>query len=299
MTTAELQELMEDDCTLRTVYRDLEQLALAGFPVFNEDSRWRLLENGEGAWSVPIDPTQLLALALSVDLLDPLRGTQLAQPLEDLQRRLLAMLTPAGRAYVAELGKAAVGTLFAPGEYAAHGATLDAIQEAIAKQQQLRICYAPPKRTSADRVVEPYCTWYAAGRVYLIAFCRKREDMRTFAVQRIQEAEVLDIPFDADKSFDAASFARQGFGVYHGPIYHFVIDFTSEVSYLIRERRYHHSQRVMEREGGLRLVMDAAGLPEVAFWVAGFGGNAKPVAPAELVDAVRKIHIGGLKELGE
>ena len=45
----------------------------------------------------------------------------------------------------------------------------------------------------------------------------------------------------------------------------------------------------------MRLRMEAAGLPEIAAWVAGFGGDARAIAPPELVEAVARLHRDGLR----
>jgi hypothetical protein len=41
--------------------------------------------------------------------------------------------------------------------------------------------------------------------------------------------------------------------------------------------------------------LNLAGLPEIAAWVAGFGGEARAVAPKELVEAVKGLHRRGLE----
>ena len=300
LTAVQLREVAEDGCALRTIYRDMEQIEASGFPILSDEGRWRLLEQGEGAWSIPLTPTELLALAMTEDLLAPVEGTVLAEPLRELASKLQAMLTPRGRDYVAELSSAAIATLFAPGDYTGKGAELGAIAEAIRKEHRLKIRYATPHKAPSDRIVEPYSTWYAGGRVYLIAFCTKAGEIRIFAVQRIENAKVLDEPFDPDPTFDPATFSRLGFGVFHGDTYQFVIELEAEVAHLIRERRYHHTQRVIDlNHGRVRLEMEAAGLPEVAAWVAGFGGNARPLEPKKLVDAVRKLHENGLRRVGD
>lgn len=298
LTAEELHEAAGEDCALRTIYRDLDHLAAAGFPIYKDESRWRVLGPGEGGWTIPVDPTEVLALSLSDELLAPLRGSYLEEPFAELRAKILAMMTPEGRRYWEELRKTAVATLFGAGRYADQGDELEAIREAITKQQRLAIEYAKPRRDPERRVVEPYCTWYASGRVYLVAYCHKAEDVRTFALQRIQNAQVLDEAFDLASDFDPAAFSRLGFGVYHGPVHRVVIDFAPEVAHLIREHRYHHSQRVEELSGGgVRLRMTAAGLPEMAAWVAGFGGRAVAREPEELVAAVRRLHEAGLRAL--
>jgi predicted DNA-binding transcriptional regulator YafY len=163
----------------------------------------------------------------------------------------------------------------------------------------VRIEYATPGKRPEERVqarvIDPYCTWFAAGRVYVVAYCHKAQDTRTFAIQRIRRADILDESFDPDPSFDPAAFTRKGFGVYHGPVYRVTIDFSPQVAHLIRERRFHVSQQVTEVGNGARLKMEAAGLPEIAAWVASFGGQARAVAPKELVEAVRALHRNGLQ----
>jgi predicted DNA-binding transcriptional regulator YafY len=298
LSVAELRAVADDACSTRTLYRDLADLQGAGFPLVNEDGRWRVLETGEGAWSIPVQPTQVLALALSADLFEPIEGSWLAEPLRALRSTLAAMLTPAGRGYLAELRKTALATLFAPGDYRGHREALDAVQEAIERQHALRIRYRAPRREGEERVIEPYSTWYAAGRVYVIAYCRRAEDVRTFAAQRIERAEVLDEPFEPIADFDPAAYVRSTFGVYRGPVYRYVIDFAEEVAHLVRERRYHHTQRITDRPDGVRLTFEAAGLPEVAAWVASLGGLARAVSPRELVEAVRRLHERGLEVHG-
>lgn len=285
----------EEPQSKRTLYRDLEVLAEAGFPLVNERGSWRLLEAGEGAWSVPVNPSEVVALMLSEDLLSPVEGSSMAESLGRLRARLSSMLTPAGRAYCVELKRTQVATLFGAGTYSGKRPQIDSIHEAIEKEQVLRIGYAAPGRPVEIRLVEPYCTWFAGGRMYLIGYCRKAEDVRTFAVQRIEEAAVLDETYEPDPQFDAAAFTRKGFGVFHGPSFRITIDFSARVAHLIQERRYHASQQVTVRgRGGVRLKMEAAGLPELAAWVAGFGGDARAIAPPELVAAVDKLHEEGL-----
>jgi predicted DNA-binding transcriptional regulator YafY len=290
----ELANLTDEPQSKRTTYRDLEVLERAGFPIVNEVGRWRLLEAGEGAWTVPVSPSEVVALMLSEDLLEATSGTWMAESLGRLRNRLSAMLTPAGRAYCVELKRTQVATLFGTGRYTTKRPQIDAIHEAIEKEHVLTLSYSAPGKSREKRVVEPYCTWFAAGRMYLVGYCRKAEDIRTFAVQRIDDAIVMDEAFEPDPTFDAAAFTRKGFGVYHGPTFRVTIDFSPRVAHLIKERRYHASQRVTDRGKGVRLRMDAAGLPELAAWVAGFGGDARVVGPEELVAAVEKLHADAL-----
>jgi predicted DNA-binding transcriptional regulator YafY len=297
LTVADLRGVVADPepSSERTLYRDLEHLQAAGFPLEQRDGRWRVLRQGEGGFVMPIEPSEVLALSLIDDLLAPIAGSYLADPLEELRGKLTAMLTPEGRAFLVELRQTAVATLFGPAQLGERGAALAAIGDAIGRQHRLRIRYAKPGASPEPRTVDPYATWYAAGRVYLIAYCHVARDVRTFAVPRIVGAEVLDEAFEPVAGFDPSAFSRLGFGVYHGAVAQVVIDFGPAVAHLLRERRYHETQRVEGRaDGGVRLRFEAAGLPEIAAWVAGFGGHAVVVDPPELVEAVRALHQAAL-----
>jgi predicted DNA-binding transcriptional regulator YafY len=119
--------------------------------------------------------------------------------------------------------------------------------------------------------------------------------MRNFAIQRIQAAERLDETFEPDPMFDFRAYTERAFGVYQGPEYHVVIEFGAEVAHLAHERDWHKKKRLVDLpDGRVRLAMDTAGLPEIASWLAGFGGKVVPIEPPELVALVRGIHERGL-----
>jgi predicted DNA-binding transcriptional regulator YafY len=172
---------------------------------------------------------------------------------------------------------------------------VNAIEEAYEREHCLRIVYAAPNKEPTNRVVEPHLFWMHAGSPYLVAYCRSAKEFRTFAVQRIHLTEVLDESFDRRADFNATEFTERGFGVLHGEAHDIVIEFSREVAHLAAERRFHTNQRVsLESDGRAVLQIHAAGLPEIAAWLASFGGKVRALAPAELIAAVRTLHELGL-----
>jgi predicted DNA-binding transcriptional regulator YafY len=299
LTVAELSGAIGERCSRRTLYRDLEHLQAAGVPLRSDAGKWQLESNGaakNGRNGLPFAVEELLALRLAEQLLAPLGGAWLGRPLCSVSSKVAASLPPAARALCEELARAEVATLAVPGHYRHRSNTLESIDEAIQKQHALAIDYAAPGKPFARRVVEPYAVWFASGRVYLLAHCRTAGAVRTFAVARIQGAEVLDEAFDPPPEFDAGDYVSRAFGVFQGATHEVVIDFSAEVAHVPRERRLHPTQSLQPLAGGeVRLRMSAAGLPEIAAWIAGFGGKARPVAPPELRERVERIHRAGLE----
>lgn len=295
MTVAELHAALDGECDRRTVYRDLDQLCQAGFPLVDSEGRWRVLQPSEGGWSIPLHPTELLALALAEDLVGASRGSWLQGPIGALRDKLLSVLTPRGRAYFSELRAASVATVFGAPDYRDRGGLLLSIHQCICRNRVIRIGHTALGKRRTVRDVEPYSLWFHEGVCYLVARCLLRSAIRTFAVERIDSAEVLDQRFVPDQSFDPASYVREAFGPYHGPIVEASIDFSPRLAHLVQQRRYHHTQVTDTRpDGGVRMTIRAGGLSLIAAWIAGFGGDARPIGPPELVHAVREIHEAGL-----
>lgn len=301
LTVQELAEVIDQDSSLRTVYRDLEALEQAGFALGSKDGRWQLERDGSDSWNLPVKPTEVLALMFTEQLAKPLQGTAVGEALGDLRLRLRAMLTPTGRKFVRQMSQLTLASYSAPGEYGSKTVEIDAIQDAIHLEQVLRITYAKPNEPVRSRLVEPYATWFHDGRLYLIAWCRESEAVRIFSVQRIEAAEILDETFEPDPDLDVEEFARSGFGVFQEESIHRIsIRFDATVAHLPRERTYHATQRAREQEDGSVVVsFEAAGLPEVAAWVASFGGKLRPLGPPQLVDMVRDLYTSGLNSLAQ
>ncbi|MFP3871074.1 MAG: helix-turn-helix transcriptional regulator [Syntrophobacteria bacterium] len=78
----------ELNCVRRTVYRDLEILQEAGFPIYTERdgraSRWAFIDTFRFHLPVPFSSIELMALYFSRDLLSVFEGTIFYEDLESL-----------------------------------------------------------------------------------------------------------------------------------------------------------------------------------------------------------------------
>lgn len=301
LTVQEIREAIDADCDQRTIYRDVEALEAAGFPLHKdeEERRWRVLEPREGGWVVPLSPTELIALALSESLFSNLHASQLLEPLSALRSKLLAMMGPKGRQYFEEVRQSSIATLKAPSEYAHKGEILESLQDAVQEHEVIVIRHHKPGDPAPrDRTIEPYALWFTDGGFYLIAFCREANDYRHFAIQRIASVVRVGASFEPSSEFDPAAYTRKGFGAFHGPVQRVRLRFSPSVAFLARERRFHHTQRAADNDdGGIDLTMELAGLPELASWVAGFGGDVVPLHPPQLRELVRSRFERGLARL--
>lgn len=293
LTVKELLGQPGISCSERTIYRDLDHLAQAGFQVLQEEGRFRVM--GPSIRSEALRPSQLLSLLIAGDCMAPWRGLGVETDLRALIHSLQARLTPEGRRWVGEC-KNSVAVTYRSANLALNTKSVEAIENAIVIEQCLRIDYAAPGRPAQSRIIEPHLLWQHTEQAYLVAFCREARAWRTFALCRIQSAELLDNEFERRADFDACEYVHQGFGAFHGPAHRVVLRFLPPVAHLPQERRFHPTQQVTEQaDGSVELTMTAGGLPEIAAWLAGFGGKVMVVEPPELRELVRKIHAEGLQ----
>ena len=78
-----------------------------------------------------------------------------------------------------------------------------------------------------------------------------------------------------------------------------MIRFQPSAATYIREKRWHPSQELRElKSGGLELRLRLSSLGEIERWILGWGGNALPLRPPELVASIKRAAANILQNLG-
>ena len=102
LTAAEIAEL--GNVSLRTAYRDLDDLQLAGFPLFPEKSekgnRWNFVDTYQFKVPQPFTLTELMSLHLSKDLFRVFKGTVFFESIEMLFEKVQSNLPTQTLAYL-------------------------------------------------------------------------------------------------------------------------------------------------------------------------------------------------------
>jgi len=290
---AGLDELAEElGCVRRTVYRDLDALMYAGFPVTSEkrDGKafYRFLDTFKMG-QVPFTPDELLALAFSEDLLKTLEGTVFHDSIRAALAKVRAGLGPELTRYLERLGE---GFRVLPGphkRYAAFRDTIRTLNEGVLTGRTLEMRYRTGRTgEESTRRIDPYKVWYHTGALYVIGQDHQSSEIRTFSVDRIQNLRMTSDDFDVDPGFDFDTYTASSFGVVAEPAVPVRIQFTAEWAAYVREREWHASQVTRDlADGGVELAMEVGGSDELASWVLSFGGGAEVFEPVALRDEVQ------------
>jgi len=286
-------ELARDlDCHKRTVYRDLEALQMAGFPLYTEQeggrTYWSILNAPRQQMPLPLSLTELMALYFSRNMLKILQGSVIFDSLSTLFEKVKATLPPEYTDYLDRLtGSLEVGVK-AHKPYQQFQDTLDQVHEAVQALRLIEIDYYTMGRNElTTRQVAPYKIWFYDETFYLIGYCHLRQSIRLFAVDRIETIKILDEQFEPPVGFDANQFMQVSFGVFRGEPVIVIIRFSPQIAGYIKEKIWHPNQVLEDQaDGSVIFTAEVAGIEEIKYWVLKWGAGAEVLAPETLRSAV-------------
>ncbi len=288
----ELAEMVE--CTVRTVYRDLEALQDAGFPVTTERDGhrmvWSLLDPARHTMPIPLSLPELTALYFGRSLAGVLKGTVFYDALESLFTKIKSLL-PADMLKLLDRSQESLAVAVAPAKaHEPYRAMIDRVGQAILQQRRLEVVYrAMHGQTDTRRRVAPYRLLFFEGSFYLLGHCGLRQDIRVFALDRVRQIDLTDEAFEAPEGLSIEEFLKSSFGVFHGPLTRVKIRFDQEIAGYITEKVWHPSQRLSARaDGSVMFEVEVAGTEEIKHWVLKWGARAEVLKPLSLREEIRR-----------
>jgi predicted DNA-binding transcriptional regulator YafY len=283
------------DVTTRTIRRDLQALEEAGFPLFDDkgrdDGKTRWMVNGQAfkGLSAGLTVSELCALYFSRTLLESLSGTPFRDDVESAFEKLSSALTPHMRQFMDQLPRV-IATKADPTRRKADPRQQRLIARALEATLHLRQATIRYHSKSSERtktyLVHPYRLAYAQGALYLLAYVPEYGEVRTFAVERLQELSLLEERFTPIEELPDAAFPHS-LGVHSGPPERVEIEFQSAVADYVRSREWHTSQELRDDPaGGLRMTLDVCLDRALQSWILSFGHFARVVAPKTLAKEI-------------
>jgi predicted DNA-binding transcriptional regulator YafY len=271
-----------------------EALQEAGFPLYDDrqDGKkvWRLIDGYQQKLTQSFTLSELAALYFSRNMLSFLGGAPFAQDLETAFVKISEALPARSLPYLERIQELFSARPDPWKDYSAKQDVIAGLIDAILHQRQARIAYYSfnSKRTK-DYTLDPYRLVYYRGGLYLYARAHEYGEVRTFAVERVQEMEGLEDGFEVPPDFNPSEYARSAFGISGGEAQTVELLFRPGMAGYIRERTWHESQQIDDDpDGSVRLTMEVALGFELKAWVKGFLPDVKIVRPAELREEIAR-----------
>ena len=263
-------------------------------PVENEGTGetavWKLNNIGQLSKGVHFTYHELIALYLTKESLKSLESSPLFEVMTDFFRKLEDVLGPKAHEGLAELSKSMTVRPTASWVGGVSRETMDTVHAACTEGHYLEIEYQSAGGESAGRMtkrkVGPTNLYFADSGAYLIAIDTGDQKTKTFAMTRIKHAVMLDEEFDSH-GFDPVTFLGASFGVFVGGEPEDIELFIEDpIASYIADRRFHSSQRVVRKEGGVSVFLSVKTNDELARWILGLGPAARVVSPLTLKQKV-------------
>lgn len=279
VSSTELAKKLE--VSVRTVYRDVEALSEAGFPVYattGRDGGFGLIE-GFRMTSQMFSTGELQRV---VSALDGLSGICPETEIENLRRKFSILLLesgakgipcPANRIFI-ELTPST-----------REKRVTDLIDQSIARSTVLRISYCDVEGRETERDIEPLALLFYWQSWFVYAWCRLRKDFRSFRATRIAAAEATDLSRESPPiDLTERPWTRQWVDE---PLEE--ICFVADKSAKGRIAEYFDASAVTENEDGSVTVCSSFPTGDwVVSWIMGLPGTVSILKPDRLRARIRE-----------
>jgi predicted DNA-binding transcriptional regulator YafY len=274
MRAVDLADRLEVD--RRTVYRDVDFLCDQGLPIWQKDGRFGL-NRTRYLTTVHLSFHEAIALTLAGLLLA--RTIDERNPHVTTALRKLAITLP--NAISPHLKRAAdrVQTL---NDGQRQVAVLEALAEGWGTGRKVRVGYRSPRSGQLrERIIAPYALEPTPSGIYVIGHDDWARDIRTFKLDRLESATLLERKFTVPEAFDLESHLASGWRIMAGSeITEVVLRFTPEVTPHIHERQWHPTQKLEKTEdGGCLLSVQVAQPQEMQPFIRSWGAQVEVLAP--------------------
>lgn len=300
LRVGEIHERLEQDdfaVDKRTVHRDLELLQSAFIPLENEgsgpESRWKLSPFAELKQNIHFTFQEILSLYLGRRYLEHLKGSPFYSALDSLFIKLEKVLGTKS-----EVFQELLQTIQFRPQLSWHTKVpqivLDTVYQALDEGHVLKISYRSETGHNAgqyaERRVGPECLYFANGGVYLIAKDLTKNEPRTYALSRIDSAEM-----ESEQNYDREGLApekifKESFGILNiGHVDDVSILVEGPIGAFVAERRWHETQTTLKNEKGITINMRVKINDELARWVLSLGPSATVLSPPTLAKDVERL----------
>jgi predicted DNA-binding transcriptional regulator YafY len=237
-----------------------------------------------GLW---FSASEIHSLLTALQLLTGLQPGLLGGRIEPLAKRLRAILGRGDHSWHEVERRIRI---LQPGRRESQAEHFGTLAAALLKRQRLHIRhYNREKDRETTRDVSPQRLVHYRDNWYLDAYCHLREDLRSFAVDAIRDASLLDARVREVAKSELDEYLKSGYGIFAGrEVEWAALRFTAQAARWVAAQSWHSTQRArFEKDGSYVLEIPYADDRELLMEVLKFGPDVEVLGPKALREKVR------------
>ena len=278
-----------------TFKRDIEYMRdRLNYPiVWDRETRGYRYERGRedearnlpGLW---FNAQEAYALLMMQAMLSDLQPTLLKTQIEPLKARLRALIE-SGQHPAEDVDKRF--RLLSTGHRAVVARHFEMVATALLSRRRLALRYYVRARDErSERLVSPQVIVHYRGSWYLVAWCHMRHGLRSFALDAMEEAHVVEVPAQEVDGQVLEDFVGQGYGIFSGGEVQWArLRFSEERARWVAHESWHPKQAITWLpDGRMEMRLPFTDLRELTLDVLRHGSHVEALEPAELRDSIQQ-----------
>jgi predicted DNA-binding transcriptional regulator YafY len=265
--------------TRRTIYRDMAALNDMGVPVVALPGEGYQLMEGFYLPPLSFTPAEASALILGARMLALQAAGQTTEDARQAVAKIMHILPRPTQEQVERLSE--IIQFFVPRErFNLDDPGLVNLQRAILERHPIFIRYHSYSRDEITaREVEPHGLTYSAGSWYVSGYCRLRQAVRGFRLDRVEELKILSGTFSLRPASEETAEMKVA-----------QVRFASTVVRWVRERQHYafQSEDVDPHSGDSVMAYHVHQLAEMKPWLLSWGASAEVLTPDVLRQEIRQ-----------
>jgi predicted DNA-binding transcriptional regulator YafY len=282
--------------SVRTIHRYMGMLEEMGIPIYSERGPYGGFSLVRGYKLPPLifTPEEATVLYMGANLVRDVWGKTYDDAVTAVTAKLDNVLPDDMRQEVARAQQRLVVGGLTARDYQPWEPMIHTLRQCIGDGQCARLVYhGISLDQETERVVEPYALTLQWGTWYLVGFCRLRDAVRTFRVDRIRAAQRLAERFSPPRDFVVQDYLERS--MRDQLPYSVVVHLAATVVDVVREAHGHWMDITDHVDGSSIASFGVVNLNWVTGWVLSFGAAAKVLEPAELINRVKAAAHGALR----
>jgi len=282
LSMLDMQEMF-DHCSESTVKRTLQDMKNLGAPIYCSDGLGYSYDK-QIAFELPgvwFSSEELRALLSIQQLTQNISGGFLDESIKLIQEKA-EMLLGKQLASLADIQRVRV---LGAGSRSKDLPMFTLVSSGVLEQRRLHITYQGRQRDKkTEREISPQRLVYYKGNWYLDAWCHQADDLRSFAMEKIKQACLLQCPCKEMTDTELDEKLSKSFGIFSGkPSAVAVLHFSKKAARWVQDEEWFPNQEACWlNENIFELRIPYHNPTELIMEICRYGADVEVIEPAEL-----------------